>query len=559
MTKPLHLLTIPVWLLAGAAAQTTTRENVSSAGVQGASGCNQPGISVDGRFSCFTSPASNLVANDTNGTGDVFVHDRQTGQTTRVSVDSAGTQANAASGMSDISADGRFVVFESAATNLVAGDSNGVTDVFCHDRQTGQTTRVSLGAAGQQAQLACRRPTVSADGRFVAFQTDDNNLVPGNTCVSTDVFLRDRQLGTTTLVSTSLTTSQTFTPRANPRLADDGNTVVFTSAADDLVLNDLNGIEDVFAWSRLTGAISLVSLDSAGNQGNGQSLEANVSADGRFVVFSSAATTFGSGTGPTNGNGFDVFVRDRQLGQTSIVSIATSGAAITGFAQGGSITDDGNQVLFWSDASNLVPNDTNGVYDCFLRDRAAATTIRISLSSSGLQGRSQSMEPVMAGGGRYAAFTSAATNLVLPDTNNTGDMFVRDLQATAVALAYGSSCAGTSPIPAQAEGIGQPFVGNAAFAVGVCNAFPSAFGVLAVSLASASIPVGPCVVALGGNVTLLGGSFTTNLGFTSTALPIPMNAALTGFTVYGQYMVLDPNGQFLAFAQLSQGLAITIH
>lgn len=169
-----------------------------------------------------------------------------------------------------------------------------------------------------------------------------------------------------------------------------------------------------------------------------------------------------------------------------------------------------------------------------------------------MQGASGCNQPAIAADGRLTCSVSPAANLVANDSNGTGDVFVRHLQATAVALAYGSSGAGTSPITAQAEGTGQPFVGNAAFAVGVCNAFPPAFGALAVSVAAASIPVGPCVVALGA-------SCTTILGFASTALPIPMDPALTGFTVYGQDLVAGPNGRVLAFAQLSQGLAITIH
>ena len=558
MPACLRFLTAAALLAAAATSQTTTRETVSSAGVQGSSGVNRPRLSADGRYATFTSPSPNLVAGDTNGIADVFVHDRQTGQTTRVSVSSAGVQANNLCGLSDISADGRFVVFEGFASNLVAGDTNGTQDIFCHDRQTAQTTLVSLGAAGQQALAACSQCSVSADGRFVAFQTADNALVPGNTCVGTDVFLRDRQSGTTTWVSVSTTTGQTFTSRQNARISDDGWTVVFDSAATDLVMNDLNGASDIFAWSRLTGAIELVSVTSGGAQGNGSSLEAALSADGRFIVFTSGATNFGSGTGPGNGNNYDVFVRDRLTGQTNCVNINSSGVAATGFAQGGSISDDGRLVAFWSDATNLVTGDTNGVYDCFLHDRQNATTIRVSLSPSGLQARGQCTEPMVAPGGRFIAFTSPATNLVLPDGNGTSDVFVRDLAATAVALAYGSACNGTSPIPAQAEPIGQPFVGNAAFKVGVCNGFPSAFSMLAISDAAASIPVGNCTVGLGGSVLLLGGTFTDIFGFSSTPLPIPANPGLVGVTVYGQYLVWDPNGQFLAFAQLSQALAITI-
>jgi hypothetical protein len=233
----------------------------------------------------------------------------------------------------------------------------------------------------------------------------------------------------------------------------------------------------VFVWSRLSGSISLVSVGNGGAQGNNPSLEANLSADGRFVVFTSGATNLGGGT--VNGVDYDIFVRDQLTGQIGCVSVATGGAGITGLAQGGTVSADGRFVAFWSDAATLVPGDSNNVYDCFVHDRQTTTTSRVSTSASGLQGRSQSNEPVIAAGGAHVVFVSAATNLVLPDANGTGDVYVRDLAATAVALAYGTPCLGTSPIPAQAEGIGQPVLGNAGFAVGVGNGFPSAFSVLA--------------------------------------------------------------------------------
>ena len=552
-----HSLILSALLAVPALGQTTTRETVSSTGVQGTLGNGDPCLSADGRYSCFRSASPNLVPGDTNGANDIFVHDRQTGQTTRVSVDSAGVQGNGNCGQSDLSADGRFVVFESSASNLVAGDTNGLLDIFCHDRQTAQTTRVSLGASGQQALVSCQRCSISADGRFVTFQSADNALVPGNTCLATDIFLRDRVLGTTTLVSVSNTTGQTFTPRQNASLSDDGNFVVFDSAADDLVANDGNGHNDVFLWSRLTGSIGLVSVANGGAQGNAPSLEAELSADGRYVVFSSSATNLGGGT--VNGANYDVFVRDQLTGQIGCVSVATGGAGISGFAQGGTITDDGRLVAFWSNASTLVPGDTNNEYDCFVHDRQTTTTIRISTSAAGLQARGQSTEPMIAGGGRYVAFTSPATNIVLPDTNGTVDIYVRDLAATAVALAYGTPCLGTSPIPAQAEGIGQPFLGNAGFAIGVGNGFPSALSILALALAPASIPLGPCEALLGGTLALSSGSFTNLAGFASTPLPIPATPGLAGFTLYGQYLVFDPNGQFLGFAQSTQGLAITLN
>lgn len=194
-----------------------------------------------------------------------------------------------------------------------------------------------------------------------------------------------------------------------------------------------------------------------------------------------------------------------------------------------------------------------------MHDRQTTTTIRASVSASGLQARSQSTEPMIAGGGRFVSFASSATNIVLPDTNGTADIYVRDLEATAVALAYGTPCLGTSPIPAQAEGIGQPFLGNAGFAIGVGNGFPSAFSVLAMAIAPASVMVGPCEVALGGSLSLSAGSFTNLAGFASAPLPIPASPGLAGATVYGQYVVFDPNGLFLGFGQLTQGLAITLN
>lgn len=557
ITTHLVLLTATTFLATAAPGQTTTRETVSSTGVQGTSGCGSPALSADGRFVAFRSGSPNLVPGDTNGINDIFVRDRTTGQTTRVSVDSAGVQANADSGQCQISANGRFVVFESGATNLVAGDTNATLDIFCHDRQTGQTTRASLGASGQQATVYCQQCSISSDGRFVAFQTPDNNMVPGDICVGTDVFLRDRQLGTTVIVSASILTGQTFTSRQNARISADGNTVVFDSRADDLVSNDTNGQGDVFVWSRLNGSMIRASLTSAGQEGNGESLEASVSGTGRYVVFSSAATNFGGGV--ANAGQFDIFVRDLVTGQTTCASLTSGGADANQFAQRGTITDDGRFVTFWSGATNLIPNDTNGVYDCFLRDRQNATTTRVSVSPAGIQGPGQSTEPLIAAGGRYVAFTGASRNFVLPDTNGTVDIFVRDLEATAVALAYGTICRGTSPFGPQAEGIGQPFIGNGNFAVGVWEGFPSQLAILAMSLAPASIPYGPCNVLLGGSVTSLPSSFTNIAGFASTACPIPANPAFAGLTLYAQYAVFDPNGQFLGFAALSQGLAITLN
>ena len=159
----------------------TTRVSVASDGTQSNNSSYNPSISANGRYVAFESEATNLVRGDTNNFRDIFVHDRQTGQTTRVSVASDGTQANGHSYDPSISADGRYVAFASLANNLVSGDTNDQQDIFVHDRQTGQTTRVSVASDGTQASGHSFNPSISADGRYVAFVSSASNLVGGDT------------------------------------------------------------------------------------------------------------------------------------------------------------------------------------------------------------------------------------------------------------------------------------------------------------------------------------------------------------------------------------------
>src|SRR5437762_758323 len=220
-----------------AGAQTTVRVSVASDGTEGNDVSLGSALSADGRFVAFDSAATDLVAGDTNGVSDVFVHDRQTGTTERVSVASGGAQGNGSSGLIGfafppaLSADGRFVAFVSAATDLVAGDTNGVSDVFVHDRQTGTTERVSVASGGAQGNGNSGGffavPALSAAGRFVAFQSAATNLVAGDTNGTTDVFVHDRQTCTTERMSVASGGAQGNGVSAGPALSADGRVVAF--------------------------------------------------------------------------------------------------------------------------------------------------------------------------------------------------------------------------------------------------------------------------------------------------------------------------------------------
>jgi Tol biopolymer transport system component len=169
---------------------TTARVSLGPNGVQGNSYSFSPALSADGRFVAFESEASNLVPGDTNGERDVFVHDRQAGTTERVSVRRDGVQVRGSSYRPALSADGRFVAFVSRVHTLVPGDTNNKADVFVRDRRTGTTERVSVGPNGVQGNGRSDFPTLSADGRFVAFESEASNLGPGDTNDAGDVFVR---------------------------------------------------------------------------------------------------------------------------------------------------------------------------------------------------------------------------------------------------------------------------------------------------------------------------------------------------------------------------------
>jgi Tol biopolymer transport system component len=420
---------IVVALLAGASgAQATQRVSVGSAGEQAdVTSGYWLALSSDGRYVAFVSFATNLVAGDTNDCADVFVRDRRRGTTERVSVDSAGIQGNDGSYGPSISADGRYVAFESFSTNLMPGDTNSSWDVFVHDRQSGITVPVSIGSAGALANDSSYGPSISADGRFVAFSSYASNLVPGDTNGpnESDVFVRDLQNMVTERVSVDSAGAQANGSSYGASISVDVRYVAFQSEATNLVPGDTNGASDIFVRDRQSGTTERVSVDSAGIGGNFHSIGASISADGRYVAFSSRADNLVPGD--TNFV-WDIFVHDRLSGTTERVSLDSAGSQVSGNSDSPFISADGRCVAFTSNAIDLVAGGDVNAYlaDVYVRDRQLGVTSRESVDSAGVQGNDESRATAISPDGRYVAIYSDADNLVQGDTNAARDVFLRD-------------------------------------------------------------------------------------------------------------------------------------
>jgi len=351
--------------------QTGTTELISrtTGGLAGNNLSSQPDVSGDGRYVAYWSFASDLIPVDTNAVSDVFVYDRQTGFTERVSIDSNENQLLGSSLGGSISADGRYVAFISFADDIVAGDSNNTSDLFVHDRQTGNTVLASVASDGSQGvELISSSPSLSADGRYVAFATQ-SRLVPEDTSIYKwhDIFVRDLQSNTTTRVNVNSNGNGAFKHSYDPVISANGMHVAFMSEAENLVVGDTNEARDIFVHDRALGETTRVSVDSEGNQTAkylGYSNYPSISADGRYVAFLSHDTNLVNND--FNGQS-DIFVHDRNTGVTSRVNLGALGEQANSHSARPYLTADGHYIVFSSYASNLVPNDNNGSHDIFMR------------------------------------------------------------------------------------------------------------------------------------------------------------------------------------------------
>ena len=543
---------------------TTTLVSVNLAGTGGGNGDSFPtAISTNDQFVLFESGASDLVANDTNAANDVFVRDLVNGITTLVSVSTSGGSANltGTSRSSVMTPDGRYVAFVSTATNLVAGDTNGIPDVFVRDLQAGTTTLVSVGAAASAfydpqnhvPASTSESPDITPDGRYVVFYSSATNLVPG-VATSGEVYVRDLLAGSTTWVSTDaraifqFVTGSTNAASCNFSISDNGrfvayevctNTPTGTPAAGlilryhlatgltDIISANANTpvlspefihnlamtpdgrfvvyVDDIgnytgtntaiYLWDAQSGLSTLVSAvwNSPATPATGICDSPMVSSNGQWICFVSTATPL---TPTTPSGGFHAYLHNMQTGLTQLLDADTNGLGaginpitvpalsadgsvaafesanllndnrhltgdvfayntasnatvlisahhpalpsqtpdgISGFTSF-SVSSNGQFVAFYSDADDLVPNDTNATRDVFVRALVPGTNILVSVNTNGVSGDYLSTDPAISGDGRYVAFTSSADDLVPGDANDAQDVFIRDLQTGTTTL-----------------------------------------------------------------------------------------------------------------------------
>lgn len=514
----------------------TQRVSLDSGGKEAVGASLNPNLSGDGRHLGFqsTAPLDSLAS----GFTDVYVRDRLNGTTTLISFGVGGVAANSFSSDAHLSADGRFVVFASSASNLVMNDTNGFDDIFLADRDPDQNgifdegnvslTRVSLGAGAAEPNAPCSSPTISGDGRWVCFASLATNLVAGDSNGYSDVFAWDRATGDLSLISLDDLHQQGDGPSSLSAISTDGRYVAFESLATNLVAFDGNGVRDIFLRDRdpdqngiydEAGATTIsVSVSTLGSQANAASSAPAISGNGDSVAFQSTASNLASGTAS---GASQVYVRLLATSSTELVSRGFLGAPGNASSTFPSIASNGQTVAFESRATNLIPGDTNGWDDVFRVDLVGTTLVRASVSVPGTESSLYSQRPALNADGSEIAFQSPADDLVAHDNNGSFDVFVR-------------SAGNWSP-----QVLLDPLVRGSNVTARVCNATPGESVVLTYSTTGTG--AGPCPPQLGGlcmdilNPSIYATVTATTLG--DAEFPITVPAGAPQIPIYVQAVI----------------------
>jgi Tol biopolymer transport system component len=403
---------------------TMIRASVDRNGGNSNGSSSDPFVSATGRYVTFASGASDLVLGDNNDLDDVFVRDMLREKTSPASVDTSGGPPNGTSTTPVLSASGRYVAFLSWASDLVLDDTNGLADSFVHDMVSSRTVLVGPGSPADTTDDEEYGPSISGSGRFVAF-VSSASLVPEDDNDDLDVYIRNRVGGEITLVSVAGDGSAGNADSISPSVDGDGRHVAFLSTASNLVSGDTNGHDDLFVRDLVQGTTVRASVSTTGGDANAPTLiRPAMSADGKHVVFASHAWNLVPGD--TNER-VDVFVRHLETATTTRASVDMDDDDANAESMSVSISEDGRYAAFRSNASDLVSGDESGLTDIFVRDLTAGSTTRVSIAVDGGEPNNDTWNPSINYTGRFVAFVSFASNLVPDDTNGLRDVFVRSL------------------------------------------------------------------------------------------------------------------------------------
>lgn len=411
---------------AASAGGGTYRMSVSSDKVEANGPSGAAAVSGDCSLVAFASASSNLVPRDSRTHVDVLARDRDTRQTRLVSRARDGGRANGSSRPNSVSRTGRFVAYDSTASNLVTGDRNGWQDVFVRDLDRRRSELVSVTVGGGTGDGASTMPSISDNGRFVSFNSDAENLTVEPSMNDVDVFLRDRELGTTQLVSRGAGGALPDAGSGPSEISGNGRYVLFNSAATNLVEGgDGDTLIDAYRFDRLTGETILVSVGSGGAVTDDAPVSGDdISYDGRYVALTTYSHRMVDSPEVSEAN---VYWRDLLTGEVRMASVGTDGLPGDSFAFYASISGDGQVVSFDSQSNGLVPGDRNFKVDAFVRDVHRGVTRRATVSVAGRGVDRGGSASAGSSDGRCVAFTSDASKLVPRDRNGVADVFLRRL------------------------------------------------------------------------------------------------------------------------------------
>jgi Tol biopolymer transport system component len=482
-------------LLAASSARAQSTTTLISYGPSGASanGASLDAfISPDGGFVAFSSEASDLVAGDSNGMFDVFVRDVTTGAITCCTRSPAGAASDADSQAISLSSQARFVVFTSSATNLVAGDTNAADDVFAFERATGTVRLLSHDPNGAPGDGASHGGQISADARYVAFVSLATQLVPNDTNGVQDAFVHDRLTDSIERVSVSSSGAQADDLSYSVALSLDGRFVAIESRASNLDPSDQSAnTTDVFVRDRVLATTMLISRSSGGVQDQLQgSHNPLISADGRFVAFESFSAILAA---PDTNHATDVFIRDVVTGTTELASVGAGNVQSEPFTSSRllGLSQDGRWIAFSSASANFAANDGNGVADVFLRDRVAATTARISVAGDGSEGDGASNGArggVLSLDATRVALVSHASNFDAGDANGASDVFLFDATPGAPRVYCTAKASSAGCVPAMSSSGAPSASSPSSFVVAAAQVLNQKPGLLFYGLAASAAP-----------------------------------------------------------------------